>query len=268
MKARPILERVLLVGLMAAALWAAGASHGSAQEELPPFLPPGCDEEESEIPCVCGPEDNEEELPTCPSPSDPPTCVEFGGDDGEETPTCTSQIAVYTPENNSHVFIFNDNNSYKLETEVFVPFVLKVDFNPMTQEEYAFRVAGTDFVGSQCWPTLPPFEIGGDTCVSYRAHDELVPRDSYGPTVLYVIGWSIPSAQGFNPHDFMLLRSSTESSPIPYPALNSSFDEEVTTKLLKNYDVGDEDPGLSGLGPGISDYVVAFQRVRPVSKKK
>jgi hypothetical protein len=173
--------------------------------------------------------------------------------------------ALFTPENNSWTYFFDANNSINIKTQVNEPFFLTVELRQMTQAEYAVRVAGTPFVGSECWPT---FGTGGTDCVFYRVHGEFVDRDSYGPVVNYIVGFTSPPIKG-NKHDLMLLRSSEDSSPIPYDGfVDSSFDEEITTKVLRNYKVGQDDPGVGGGASGLSDYTVAFQRVRPVSKKK
>jgi hypothetical protein len=96
-------------------------------------------------------------------------------------------------------------------------------------------------------------------------HGEFVDPGAYGPGVDYVVGFTVPAVQG-NKHDLMLLRSSEDSEPIPYDGFtDSSFDQEITTKVRRNYLVGD-DPGVGGNADAFSDYVVAFERVRPASK--
>jgi hypothetical protein len=153
----------------------------------------------------------------------------------------------------------------KITTPVETSFVLQVDLITIDPSNlftgYPARVALTPFAASTCWPTAlnPP----GD-CVFYRVHGELVDSSFYGPMVEYIVGFTTPTIPD-NKHDLMLLRSSTMSVPIPYPAPNSSFDQEITSKVIRNYGVG-EDPGVGGDANGFSDYIVAYQRIRPASK--
>jgi hypothetical protein len=102
--------------------------------------------------------------------------------------------------------------------------------------------------------------------VFYRVHGETVPEDSYGNVVEYIVGFLTPGVKG-NKHDWMLLRSSKESKPLPYPCTCSSFDQEITTKVLRNYDPGVKDPGVGGVSDSFSDYTVAFLYQRPAAKK-
>jgi hypothetical protein len=233
-KNRWMVRRLLLTGAMILAVWAAGAGRATAQcVECPPPQPPTCVNSDISI---------------AAAPAVPPVPL-----------NCTDAVATFTPENNSWTYFFDANNSIKITTHVNVPFELEVELISMTDAVYQDRVDGTPFEGTQCWPTLD----GG--CAFYRVHGELVSRASYGPVVDYIVGFTVPAIQG-NKHDLMLLRSSAESAPIPYDGFsNSSFDEEITTKVRRNYQVGD-DPGVGGDADGFSDYVVAFQRVRPASK--
>src|SRR5687768_11794271 len=109
MKARRFVGSTLVVAVMTAALWAAGAGTASAQEfppcggndqppcEPPPpppppdSFPPGCESSE-DVACVCEPDGD---APQCPAPGEPPMCVAFGFDpdgEGPQEASCTSEI--------------------------------------------------------------------------------------------------------------------------------------------------------------------------------
>ena len=279
MNARRFVESALVVAVMAVAFSAAGAGTARAQE-IPPCegetcppppppppdsFPPGCESTEGAPDCVC---EEDGDAPQCPAPGAPPTCIEFGFDpDGEggQPASCTSEIALFTPENDSWTYVFDANNSIKISTQVSAPFVLKVDRLPIDQATYQDRVAGTPFEGSTCHPTLIP----GVQCNFYKVHGEFVPRDSYGELVEYIVGFLEPGVQG-NKHDWMLLRAPGERY-VGDPVVPFSFCQEITTKVIRHYIVPElsvPDPGVGGVALGMSDYIVAHQRLRPASAKK
>jgi hypothetical protein len=234
MKNRQVVRGLLVTAALVVAVWAAGAGRASA-EEPPPPQPPTCDE-------IDGP--SAAPLTVPPVPLD-----------------CTVATATFTPENNSWTYFFDANNSIKITTQVNFAFDLTVEMIVIDQSDYALRVPlGSPFHGSQCWPT----EAG--ECVYYRVHGELVPAGAYEPGVDYIIGFTTPGIAA--KPNLMMLRSSSESFPVPYDGIDpfSTFDQNVTAgKILKKYLPGD-DPGVGGFADSFSDYILAFPA--PVSKTK
>lgn len=222
-----IARHLLITGGIAAVLWIAGAGRASAQ------------------PCVeCPPPPPPPGVITCPPPV-------------EGFATC---IAMFTPENDSWTYFFDPNNSIKITTKVFEAFPLRVDRIFIDDGEYSTRVMFTPFSDSMCWHTF------GASCNFYRVHGESVPRDSYGPLVEYIVGFTTPPIPD-NKHDMMLLRAPCGEAALDPPCSGiEQFSEEITTKVRRNYGVGD-DPGVGGDSDGFSDYIVAYQRIRPVARK-
>jgi hypothetical protein len=154
----------------------------------------------------------------------------------------------FAPGSNSHVFFFDSNNSIKITVNVVNPFDVTVELIELTQAQYQSSRKGSNFPNSTCWETGGP-----GVCVFYRVTSTALPGDFTGD-VTYIVGFTTPVVKG-NKHDLMLLRAETFDP----------FNEEITTKVLRNYQVGD-DPGVSGAFNGFSDYIVAFEEIRPASK--
>jgi hypothetical protein len=176
----------------------------------------------------------------------PPPCFESEGD----------IVCTFTPESNSHTFTFDANNSLKITTQVNegASFEVTVQQIEISQSDYQNFRKSPNFQNSQCWETAGP-----GFCVFYRVTSNAQQDVDYTGDVHYIIGFTTPAVKG-NKHDLMLLVSEVE-------APNGLFEEEITTKVIRNYQVGD-DPGVAGDRGGFSDYIVAKEVVRPVSKKK
>ena len=140
MKARSILERVLLISLMTVPLWLRRRRSGECS--------------------ACG-----GDFPPCPPPPVPPHCVSTDSPvilaDPPVPLNCMVVAATFTPENNSWTYFFDPNNSIKITTKVNFPFELVVDLIPHTQAAYQARVVSTPFEGS----TLQPYDPRGIPCL-------------------------------------------------------------------------------------------------------
>ena len=223
MKARPILEGVLMTALMTVALWAAGAGTASAQV--------GC-----EFDCV--------------PVAQPPTCISEEG-------SCTSMVAVFTPDADTWTFIFDTNNAIKVGTTVTCPgFTLKIDLITITQFEYTLR-RDSQFANTVCNPSA----VDGTNCVFYRVHGDTVPKACYDK-VEYKVFWNTPFLQG-NKHDWMLLQARCEEfSGDTNICTTQRFSEDITTLVDRRPPVG-TDPVVGGDADGFSDYIVAISNAHP-----
>jgi hypothetical protein len=104
-----------------------------------------------------------------------------------------------------------------------------------------------------------------DKCAVYQVSFSSTSCYTQGPKVVgYTIGWMDPDVKK-NKHDYMLLRDPDGLHPSEQPDDGTAcFSQDITDKLLRNYDVGTiVDPGLGGRTCCPSEYVVARQRVRP-----
>jgi hypothetical protein len=229
MKARPILERLLLMALMTVALWAARPGPASAQE--PPPCPPGQ---------VCNP------FP----------CDEVGSN-------CLFQTAHFTPTADTWTYVFDGNNAIKIGTTVPnscpAGFFLKVDRIRISQVEYAAR-RFSQFADTVCNPSFGDGLIDSD-CVFYRVHGNTAPTACYD-RVDYKIFWNTPTIQG-NKHDWLLLRAPCEDSHgDSSPCSFQPFSEDITTSVDRKPPVG-TDPVVAGDADGMSDYIVAISNRHP-----
>lgn len=260
---RGALKRVLPTIALAAALWALSAGVSSAQSCGGEFQPP------------------------CPPPGSVVTCESPEGlqcDSGETENECSCPTGLYDtgPGQNVNVFKFGDNNSIQVKfDQVTCPMEVTVELVPTSEADFQRRVTTTDQGGlctftdaNRPYPPTPeitcnvsvnnedPGDGLTDNCAVY--HVSFTPETGCyvsGPKVVgYTIGWQDPPVKK-NKHDYMLLRD----PDAPFAGANSTcFSQDITDKLLRNYDVGTiVDPGLGGRTCCPSDYVVAIQRVRP-----
>src|SRR5215831_12413858 len=159
-----------------------------------------------------------------------------------ETDGPPPQCQEFAPGSNSHVFVFDSNNSIKITVNAVNAFQVTVELIELTQAQYQSSRKGSNFPNSTCWETGGP-----GVCVFYRVFSDAVQGVDYTGDVTYIVGFTTPAVKG-NKHDLMLLRAEE----------GERFNEEITTKLLRNYQVGD-DPGIVGNSDGFSDYIVAFE---------
>jgi hypothetical protein len=160
-----------------------------------------------------------------------------------------SETVSFSPGSNSHTFVFDPNNSIKITATINNSVDVTVEQWQITQAEYqSDRRDNVHFPNSTCWETGGP-----GLCIFYRVHT--FPNAELVGLVNYIVGFTTPAVKG-NKHDLMLLRSEDD---------DGIFDTEIATRVLRNYQVGD-DPGVGGFSDGFSDYIVAFEIVRPASK--
>ena len=224
MKSRLIVPGLVVTAGITAALWVVSARRASAQCDGPCPVP----------------------VVTCP-----PAVEGFS--------TCA---APFSPMMDTWTYLFLPNNSIKIATDVFMPFVLQVDMITISQSEYAARRKDPEFADTVCNPTAD----NGVDCVFYRLHGESVPRSSYatGPNaVQYTIFWNTPPIQG-NKHDWMLLRAKCSETPTDLNVCNNTqlFSENTTIFVDRRPPVG-TDPVIGGGGNGISDFIVAISTKHP-----
>jgi hypothetical protein len=178
-----------------------------------------------------------------------------------EEPSCTSEIATFTPTQDTWTYVFDGNNAIKIGAVVTCPFFeLKVDKRRITQSDYATLRRDPQFADTVCNPT---FGVGTD-CVFYRVHGEIVPKACYDTAdVDYKIFWNTPFIQG-NKHDWMLLRAPCdESVGAPISCFTDPpFSEDITTTVDRKPPVG-TDPVVAGDADGMSDYIVAISTRHP-----
>ena len=244
---------------LAAALWALSPAESSAQTcggiEGPPCPPPG--------------------VVTCQSPEGL-TC----GGDGEVE--CSCPAGVYDQTHNVNVFTFGNNNSIQIKfDQVTCPFEVNVELIATDPADFQPRVT-SEANGGVCpvtttlpYPPTPEIEcnvtvdVDGDglvdKCAVYQVSFTTPPTSgcyTAGPKVVgYTIGWQDPVVKK-NKHDYMLLRD--PDSADGGDDGSQCFNQDITDKLLRNYDVGTiVDPGMGGRTCCPSEYVVARQRVRP-----
>jgi hypothetical protein len=219
----------------------------------------------------------------CPPPSpvvqcqSPEAVTQCTGEGGE----CTCPTGFYEPgQNVAKVFTFGNNNSIQVKfDEVTCSFGVNVELIPTMQSEFQPRVLSIDDGGICPFTTVPrPYpstpeiscnetvDVDGDglvdQCAVYRVSFTTTTCYTQGPLVVgYTIGWLDPAVKK-NKHDYMLVRDPDFGEP--GDDSTACFVQDITDKLLRNYDVGTiTDPGLGGRTCCPSEYVVARQRVRP-----
>jgi len=244
---------------MTAALWAWSGGVASAQT------------------LTCGGIDQ----PACPSPI--VTCDAPEGAQCDGPCRCPSGAGegVYQPgQNVAKVFKFGSNNSIQVKfDQVTCPLVVSVELVPTMQAVFQPRVT-SEADGGVCpftteprpYPPTPDIscnetvDMDGDglvdQCAVYRVSFVRDTCYTTGPSVVgYTIGWLDPDVKK-NKHDYMLIRDPEPGDPGDDGT--ACFKQDITNKLLRNYDVGTiVDPGLGGRTCCPSEYVVARQRVRP-----
>jgi len=240
--------------VLAAALWALGA--GVTYAQTPGFV--SCP-----TPEVCQPDGD------CTSGTVPPV-------------SCSG---TYTSSQKVNVFSFGPDNSIQIKfADVTCPFSLGVQLIPTTQLTFHPRVS------SLCTGTPPALVepptitcnetvmvdlgLGDDPtsfCAIYHVYQPFPATCAPGTApswvgpVDYIVGSSL--AKG-NKHDYVLLRD-PDSADVTTPDDGTScFFQNITTGIMdRNYTPGElRDPGLGGRACCPSDYVVARQKIRPVSK--
>jgi hypothetical protein len=260
---RGALGRVISTLVLAAALWALSGGLASAQCDGP-CPTPG--------------------FVSCPTPE----VCQIGGDCTLGTVPPVSCSGSYSSSQKVNVFSFGPDNSIQIKfADVTCPFSLGVQLISTTQLSFHPRVSS---LCTQAPPALlePPtitcnetvmVDLGGAAddptsfCAVYRVNQPFnVPPSTntcwVGP-VDYIVGSSL--AKG-NKHDYFLLRDpDTFDTALPPPDGDDGtqcFIQNITTGILdRNYTPGElKDPGLGGRACCPSDYVVARQKIRPVSK--
>jgi len=182
--------------------------------------------------------------------------------------------------NVAKVFKFGNNNSIQVKfDQVTCPFEVNVELIPTMQDDFQPRVTA-EADGGACpftsanrpYPPTPEIscnetvDVDGDglvdKCAVYRVSFTSTACYTPGPKVVgYTIGWLDPDVKK-NKHDYMLVRDADPGEP--GDDMTACFSQDITEKLLRNYDVGTiVDPGLGGRTCCPSEYVVARQRVRP-----
>jgi len=257
-------RNVFLKITMAAAVWAWSGGVASAQCEGPCPIPG---------------------VVQCP---DPTPCTGEGCPPSGFLSGCTG---FYTASQKVNVFTYGTDNSIQIKfTDVACPFYLTVQLIPTTQTTFHPRVSNLCTVA----PLPPPLfddgvgapevtcnetvilDVGaGDDPTSFCAvYHVFQPSPStclptttpswVGP-VDYIVGSAV--AKG-NKHDYFLLRDpDIADTTTPDDGTTCFFQNITTGTLMRNYTPGTlRDPGLGGRACCPSDYVVARQKIRPVSK--
>jgi len=252
---------------MTAALWALSGGLAGAQTcggDLQPPCPP---------PSVV----------TCTSPEGLPEAPACTSGELENECACAAGAGVYLPgQNVAKVFKFGNNNSIQVKfDQVLTELEVTVALIPTEPADFQPRVK-TVADGGRClftaanrpYPPTPEIEcnvtvdVDGDglvdKCAVYRVSFAPVGYKQGPQVVGYTIGWLDPDVKK-NKHDYMLLRDPDGLHPSEQPDDGTDcFSQDITAKLLRNYDVGTiVDPGLGGRTCCPSEYVVARQRVRP-----
>ncbi len=251
----------LLTIAMTAALWAWSGGVASAQNAC------GCTGETCP-PCP---------IVTCNSP-ETSVC-----DGGELEDACTCPIGFYEPgQNVARVFKFGNNNSIQVKfDQVTCSFGVNVELVPTLQADFHPRVTALPPDGdgicpfttaNRPYPSTPEIMCNEtvdvdndglvDQCAVYRVSFTSTTCYTPGPKVVsYTIGWLDPAVKK-NKHDYMLVRDPDFGEV--GDDTTACFSQDITEKLLRNYDVGTiVDPGLGGRTCCPSEYAVALQRVRP-----
>lgn len=266
---------------LASALWALSGGVARAQvcELCPPPAPPPpeivtCPVPGS-LPCGDG----------CPPPDSPVTCS-----NNPDTP--------YTSSQNVKVFTFGRDNSIQVKfiAALNCPINLTVTLSPTSQLAFHNRVkTPSSCTGVNCCNN-PPSPVVDDGvfppevtchetvsidlgaaddpttfCAIYSLsadHPECISGlVSDNTRVEYLIGWKAPDKG--NKHDFFLLRDPDADDPNYDSAHPQCFTQNITVgTVIGNYKPGGvNDPGLGGRACCPSDYVVARQKIRPVTPK-
>jgi len=262
---------VFLTVAMTAALWAWSGGVAGAQVCDGPCPPPVC--------------------PPCVNDVCPP-CVECGAPPVVEgSPGSVTCSGSYYPGREVNVFTFGPDNSIQVkfaQVTCSEGFSVQVTLFPTTQTAFHDRLKSTTCTTppSPLFDDgLPPPEVtcnetvvldvgAADDPTSFCAVYRVTPsrNDCYsGPVfderVSYFVGWKAP-AKG-NKHDFFLLRDPDSADPNYNSAAPLCFSQNITDGTVdRNYIVGTiRDPGLGGRTCCPSDYVVARQKIRPITKQ-
>jgi hypothetical protein len=250
---RGALGRVISTLVLAAALWALSGGVASAQCEFdcPPPPPPG--------------------FVSCPTPE---VCPPTGGDCTPGTVPPVSCSGNYSSSQKVNVFSFGPDNSIQIKfADVTCPFSLGVQLIPTTQLTFHPRVSSS-CTGTPPALVEPPTITCNDPtsfCAVYHVFQPFPSTCAPGTApswvgpVDYIVGSSL--AKG-NKHDYFLLRDPDSADMTTPDDGTSCFFQNITTGILdRNYTPGElRDPGLGGRACCPSDYVVARQKIRPVSK--